>query len=60
MFLDHSPAVTQSLQSMPHVALPDVVAHSRAAHAGALQWVGMHAIELPLRIAAGGEVHQLR
>ena len=51
--------MTQSLHSLPHVALPDVVAHSRAAHAGALQWVGMHAIELPLRIVAGGEAFRV-
>ena len=47
--------MTQSLHSHTHVALPDVVAHSRSEHAGALHWVGMRAIELPLRVEAGGE-----
>ncbi|MBB5206810.1 GTP cyclohydrolase FolE2 [Chiayiivirga flava] len=39
----------------PSAALADVVSDSRSLHAGALHWVGMHAIELPLRIDAGGE-----
>lgn len=47
--------MTQSPPFSPPAALADVVADSRSEHAGALQWVGMHAIELPLRIDAGGE-----
>lgn len=47
--------VTQSPHFSSPAALADVVANSRSEHAGALQWVGMHGIELPLRIDAGGE-----
>ena len=55
MFRDGSFSVTQSLLPSSPAALPDVVAHSRSLHAGSLQWVGMHAIELPLRIDAADE-----
>lgn len=54
--------MTQSLHPVPpppHTDLADVVAHSRSAHAGGLQWVGMHAIELPLRIDAAGEAFRV-
>jgi len=36
-------------------ALPDVVATDSAAAAGALDWVGMDAIDLPVRVRAGSD-----
>lgn len=53
------PVVTQSPPFPPPAALADVVADSRSEHAGALHWVGMHAIELPLRIDAAGEAFRV-
>lgn len=54
-------SVTQSPPLTPpdRSGLADVVVHSRTVHTGALQWVGMHAIELPLHIVAAGEAFRV-